>query len=155
MHEIRALIGHPDTLEVVTAKWATSYPARSLGQGFAIFPLLELPDSLAGWVWPDIEDSAVAAQVSKVFKDLLDQVASAVTAGSVAVVITQYWAGEGTQAAAVVRDGRVVYGPVLGEGSINRALEDVGVVPGDEDAFDTLNLGSWRSVDDLLDGGDW
>ena len=151
MHEMRALIGHQDTIEAVTAMWATSYPAKAIGQGFAIFPLVELPECLAEWVWPDIEDSAVAAQVSTAFKDLLDQVASAVITGSLAVVITQYWAGEGTQFAAVVRDGCVVLGPVLGEGSINRSLEAIGVVPRDGDAFDTLMLGSWRSMDDLVE----
>jgi hypothetical protein len=68
-----------------------------------------------------------------------------------AVIETEYFGGQGEQAAAVYRGGEVLMAPAVAEtGPINVALRHLGVhaVQG-KDEFDTVGLGSFRSFDDL------
>jgi hypothetical protein len=69
-----------------------------------------------------------------------------------AVIETDYFGGQGDQAAAVYRGDRVVMAPKAGAvGPINEALRHLGVraLPG-LDEFDTVSLRHFRDFDNLL-----
>ncbi len=70
-----------------------------------------------------------------------------------AVIETNYFGGEGDQAAAVYRGVQEVMPPEQGEfGPINRALRCLGVqAPAGKDEFDTVELGRYRDFSDLFD----
>jgi len=58
--------------------------------------------------------------------------------------VTQYWGGTGTQAAVVVRGDSAAHH--LGDGAVNRALEELGVPAGpDGDAWAHVRLNRFRS----------
>ncbi len=68
-----------------------------------------------------------------------------------AIMETDYFGGDGTQAAAVYRGRTEVMAPTSGKiGPINAALKHLGVVTTtNSDEFDTLELHRFRSFDDL------
>jgi hypothetical protein len=69
---------------------------------------------------------------------------------------TDYFGGVGTQGAIVARNGKVAFGPATGEGTINSALQLIGVSKGSSrDEFDALGLGDRRSTEDWLDDPDF
>lgn len=57
-----------------------------------------------------------------------------------AIIQTNYFAGIGDQYASLYKNGK----PITSETSINDALQELGVVKGDSDEFDTINLGKYR-----------
>ncbi len=67
--------------------------------------------------------------------------------GPLAYIETDYAGGVGTQAGVLLERGKVVLGPVEGEGTVNRLLNAIGVWhrPG-EDEFDALSLGRYRHM---------
>ena len=67
--------------------------------------------------------------------------------GPIAFIETDYDDGRGAQAAAACVDGQVVSSEEGDGRPINRALRAIGVVrPSDEDEFDTVCLGKYRSM---------
>ena len=72
----------------------------------------------------------------------------------VAYVEAEFWAGEGTQASVVWREGfshgRALYAP----DAISLALEEIGVQALGSDEFDALDLGRHRSVEAWLPARD-
>lgn len=67
----------------------------------------------------------------------------------VAKIQTDYFGGAGDQSAQVWEDEKLIY-TQGGWGTINCALELLGVKPDDDkDAFDTLGLGKYRSIDEI------
>lgn len=70
---------------------------------------------------------------------------------------TEYFGGEGTQGAAVFRDGELVFGPQSAElGPINNALALLGVktVPPAVDEFETVGLQRHGDTESWLTGAD-
>ena len=68
-----------------------------------------------------------------------------------AYIETEYFGGLGDQSAVLARDGTIAFGPAEGPGTINHALQLMGVtasVPG-LDEFDTIGLGWVRNNDDI------
>lgn len=71
------------------------------------------------------------------------------TAHRVAYVEAEYFGGVGSQAAAVLEDGRSILGPIVARDAIDQALRLLGVVAGDHrDEFDALGLGHHRDTHD-------
>ena len=70
-----------------------------------------------------------------------------------AVIETDYFGGNGDQAAAVYRGGIEVMPPEAARrGPINKALRTAGVLTRvGLDEFDTIGLGEFRNFDDLFD----
>ncbi len=68
----------------------------------------------------------------------------------VAYVEAEFWAGEGTQASLVWREGVVSDDPLYAPDAISLALEELGVQALDSDEFDALDLGRHRSVEQWL-----
>lgn len=70
--------------------------------------------------------------------------------GPIAYVETEYWGGEGHQAAAVWKDGQLVFGPAKGDiGTINAALKYLDASSeGHRDAFEAVGLHRHRLTDD-------
>jgi hypothetical protein len=69
-----------------------------------------------------------------------------------AIINTDYFGGNGEQAAMVYRDSEVVMPPEWGGGGpINKALRLLGVTAEKgKDEFDTVGLGGYRQFDDLF-----
>jgi hypothetical protein len=67
---------------------------------------------------------------------------------------TEYFGGVGAQAAAVFRDGELVFGPESGKRPINHALKLLGVqvTPPAHDEFEALGLHRRRSTEEWLRG---
>jgi hypothetical protein len=72
----------------------------------------------------------------------------------VAYVETEYFGGEGTQAATVWDRGATIFGPAEAEaGPINQALRRLGVErTAGEDEFDKVGLGRHRRNEDWIKG---
>lgn len=72
-----------------------------------------------------------------------------------ALIETDYFGGTGDQAAAVYCGGRTLMEPRRAAiGPINQALQHLGVRAGPFlDEFDTVGLGRFRTLEDLLPGG--
>ena len=70
-----------------------------------------------------------------------------------AVIETDYFGGNGDQAAAVYRGEQEVMAPAAGAvGPINEALRHLGIrASAGMDEFDTLGLGQFRDFDDFVD----
>ncbi|HEY7426084.1 MAG TPA: hypothetical protein VH682_17775 [Gemmataceae bacterium] len=70
-----------------------------------------------------------------------------------AVIETDYFGGQGGQAAAVYRGDREVMAPAVGAvGPINEALRHLSIrASAGNDEFDTVGLGRFRDFDDLFD----
>lgn len=61
---------------------------------------------------------------------------------------TDYFGGEGGQAALAAREGRVVVAPTNADDAINQALAAIGVRRlSSSDEFEALNLGAFRRMD--------
>lgn len=87
----------------------------------------------------------------KLSKRLADLCAESSTRGPVAYIETDYWGGEGEQAALLWEQGEVVYEPrKASSGPINDVLRRMGVERGEHlDEFDAVGLDRYR------DNGDW
>jgi hypothetical protein len=132
--------------------------ARALGlhpiplpQGITLFPLDA--DSCDRWE----ETLGVTGHLSdrpllncRVVHHLMRQVAPEPL---FAVVETDYFGGQGDQAAAVYHGGREVMAPAAAAfGPINEALRHLGVrAAAGLDEFDTVGLGRFRDFDDFFD----
>lgn len=130
--------------------WATASRVIALEQGLALLPLTDaMFDAL-----PKVPPTEGAS------RDLLRFLGPAVlaflvarsVAGPLAYVETDYFGGEGEQGAAVAQEGRLVFGPTLGDGSINHALRLLGAAGhAGRDEFDAVGLGRRRGNDGWLD----
>jgi hypothetical protein len=66
---------------------------------------------------------------------------------------TEYFGGDGTQAAAAYRDGQALAPtPSSGDGAINRALRCLGITPhGAFDEFDYVGISRYRHTSDWIE----
>lgn len=161
MHEIQAFIGNEQYLRGQTQKNEHAC-IIALAQGFAMLPLNE---ALSGY---DIDASS-----SENFEEFYNLTPHVLGLGKmlsieqpVAYVETEYWGGDGTQAAIVWHEGRTVFRPHTGLlswrrkgvqnlptgcGAISLALNRMGVIVNEEhDEFDALGLGRFRSNEDWI-----
>src|SRR5206468_6393509 len=72
---------------------------------------------------PDLEHPNQTAELPRVLAPLTETLCRLPLQGAIALPFTQYFGGTGDQAAAVVKEHSVVFGPAVHEGAINAALE--------------------------------
>jgi hypothetical protein len=151
-HQVRAFIGQRSTLESITQRYGVA-PVVDLPQRLAILPLLdELYDALE-----DTAQTGVSADHPFVFlsSKVGNLLVSHADQTGLLYFETDYAGGVGTQGAVVAKSGKVVFGPASGAGTINAALELIGVRKGlSKDAFEALGLGEQRTNEDWTDQGD-
>ncbi len=146
-HSIRGFVARPETLQAISARFPAAKVVR-LDAGFALLPgtraLLDAIDAA------DPRGERMGATIDFVFDHpvMLRALAAFSQNGPIAFIETDYDDGKGAQAATACVDGKVVTS-AEGEGRpINGALRAIGVVrPPDEDEFDTVCLGKYRSMD--------
>jgi hypothetical protein len=149
-HNIQAIVASKRVLDALRQRFGVSRVVE-LGQGLFMLPMLdELYDAL-----PSAEGTAGLAGDFH-FKFLDQRVVALLVQSSqeeaVAYFETAYFGGAGGQGAIVAKDGRIVFGPVQGDGSINSSLRMLGAKKQlARDEFDALGLDRFRSNEDWLD----
>lgn len=131
-HNVSGLIAkRAPLIEAAAAPWVVA----PLAQGFGIA----------------VRDD-VAAYPEEPLPDEITALAVAVTRMTpVAAIITAYFGGEGSQAAAAWRGSETLAYGEAGD-AINKALEFIGVSAGDaRDAFDAVGLGWFRSNENWIE----
>ena len=69
--------------------------------------------------------------------------------GPIAYIEAEFFGGDGTQASAIWKGHKLIFGPVVNASAINDALWRLGVVKdGHHDEFDALALGTHRDTND-------
>jgi hypothetical protein len=147
-HSIRGFIGRPETLQAICARFSGAKAVR-LDAGFALLPGTRALIAAIGAAYPEGEPR-LASSIDFLFDHpaMLRALSAFSADGPIAFVETDYDDGRGAQAATACVDRKVVTS-AEGEGRpINQALRAIGVVrPPDEDEFDTVCLGKYRSMD--------
>ena|SRR5262245_24042472 len=148
-HAVRGLIARPETLEALACKHSLRPPV-ALSAGLAILPLRDTDlDSFL-----DRPFSSNPEHASLLSEEFMGELGTASRGGALMYFETDYFGGQGTQAAAVFQDGALVFGPESAElGPINAALQLLGVriAPPAVDEFDTVGLGRHRHTNDWLE----
>ena len=147
-HNISGIIGPVDELIRFSRDSSLHPPARLTGDlGF-----LPLSDEHLDYLFPeqgdfDHEMTYLSAALKNALRDL--------TGDSVmAYIETDFFGGQGEEAAVVYNRGECVYGPHRAPvGPISQALALLGVVahPTHHDAFETAGLGRHRSNEDWIE----
>ena len=146
-HSIRGFVARPETLAAVRARFPVA-KLVALDAGFAWVPAT---DALMAEI--DAADPAgerIGRTIDFVFDHpvMLRLLADLSRGGPIAFVETDYVDGRGAQAATACVDGQAVTSEEGDGRPINHALRAIGVVrPSDEDEFDTVCLGKYRSMD--------
>ncbi len=149
-HEVQAFVLRGPAERSALEGLAQGHMVR-LEPDFHLIPLTdELFDEIAA-KYPGLEDDPY--EVLWKFSGSTRAFAEALSKeGPVLYFETEYSRGVGGQSAAVWKDGKLALEPVNeDEGPINRGLELMGLVPKpQQDAFDTLGLGTCRDNDEWI-----
>ncbi|MCI8423296.1 MAG: hypothetical protein HFF50_07185 [Lawsonibacter sp.] len=144
-HQIQAILGKREAVQDFADRWVQA-ELVDLPQDCA---LVFLTDALFDGITelfdePDREEPSPLALFTSAIRWALE---GGACPGPLAYIETDYAGGHGTQAGVLVERGRIIQGPMEGEGTINRLLAALGVWhrPG-EDAFDALGLGRYRHM---------
>ena len=156
MHEIQVLVGQNEVIEIFESKWTTArlFPLTS---DMAIMPVTDsLVVEMIGrrLEWPDLEEVTSGEDLVKGLEAILCSLRKSFLPGRVALLMTQYFGGIGTQAAILVNQEDTLNRPILGSNSINAVLAELGVchdLATGRDEFDTVGLYRWRSNNDILE----
>jgi hypothetical protein len=150
MHEISVIVASDADSSAICASFGCARRVRARGPWW----IVPLSSGVAKQVLgaelslPDLEDPAEAARLTGAIVPFTQALSLMPLQGAVALVFTQYSGGVGAQAAAVVREGALVFGPAVAIDAINTALAHLGVQPeSGQDLFDSVGLGQWRSMD--------
>lgn len=155
MHEIQALIVSKNASASITRTWSEAVQ-RELTPTLVIVPLgasLVHQMTARQMHFPDLEDLDEVRTLAVTLEPVIEALAKLGQVGPLALVLTQYWGGAGEQAALLLENGAVRSGPLVGPGSINTILGDLGVHQDEEtgyDQFDVVGLGRWRSTEDII-----
>ncbi|MBK8691817.1 MAG: hypothetical protein IPN17_05800 [Deltaproteobacteria bacterium] len=103
---------------------------------------------------PLIDAMERGADVGEEFWRVAEMFAQLSLRSPVAYVEAEIWAGEGTQASVVWREGVSHGRPLYAPDAISLALEEIGVQALGSDEFDALDLGRHRSVEAWLPARD-
>jgi hypothetical protein len=146
-HSIRGFVARPETVQALCARFPVAKVAP-LDAGVGLVPgtpaLIEAMDSA------DVLGERMAGAIDFLFDHpvMLRVLADLSRSGPIAFVETDYFGGRGAQAATACVDGKVVASKEGDGRPINEALRAIGVVrSSDEDEFDTVCLGKYRSMD--------
>jgi hypothetical protein len=156
MHEISAIVASDNDSATICASIGGAQRVRARGSWWIVPLSSDVANRVfgAGLSLPDLEDPVEATQLTNAIAPLTEALSRLPLRGAVALVFTQYSGGTGAQAAAVVREGALVFGPTVQKDAIDEALAHLGVQPEPgQDLFDSVGLGQWRSMDDLAGAG--
>jgi hypothetical protein len=136
---LQALIG--DIADVMSIA-PDGVPVVALPQSKALLPLIERMREERAIPFLPLTDEGVG-EVPKAIEEL------AARAKKVAYVEAEFFGGDGTQAAAIWEEGRLVFGPIVADDAINQGLRQLGIAKqGAFDEFAALNLGRHRDTED-------
>jgi hypothetical protein len=125
------------------------------GMGYWLVPLTSPFDEVAPILRQLDLEEASPGEVASALQGLVASLGNVVREAAIVVAVTEYFGGEGSQASAVIQQGKLVDGPFMGHDAINRALRLVGVERGDfADEFSALELHRWRRNDDVAKDGE-
>lgn len=150
-HAVQGFIARADILRDATRGLGAARVVP-LEQGFA---LLLNTDDLADEIAKGAQGGEPPhVEFYKLSSALADFGAACSGRGAVAYFETDYWGGEGEQAAVLWKGGEVVCEPARAKlGPINDVLRRMGVERGDGlDQFDAVGLGRHRNNDDWIEG---
>jgi hypothetical protein len=99
---------------------------------------------------PLIDAMEDGADVGEAFWRVAEMFAQLSMQSPIAYVEAEFWAGEGTQASVVWREGKAAREPLYAPNAISRTLKEIGVRALGSDEFDALDLGRHRSVEHWL-----
>jgi hypothetical protein len=150
-YDINAILTSASTIE---ASGQDGVGIISLPQGMSLVPLTER--HFGGGQSDILPDEEATVSNARMLSQSVSALASEISkSGIVAYIEAKFWAGVGTQAAVVWKDGSVTFGPVIGGDAINQALRLLGVDRGDaRDEFDALGLGKYRHTAEWISKGD-
>lgn len=148
MHTVEAIIAKEEVIKDIEERFiiAKSIP---LAQNYAMVPLT---DALK----EDLEDLIQKEQIiydcfEKLSGSIIEVITNTQGPYKIAYIETEYFGGEGVQAAIVWEDGKVIYGPNSSEfidNPINEALRIIGVRKiKQNDEFDEMKLGWNRDTE--------
>jgi hypothetical protein len=123
---------------------------HNLNQNFVIFPLT---DDLIDMHIPSPQRFKFK-QFTYLSEELINILSQASSGKLITYIETEYFGGEGVQAAIVFENGKIIFGPKQADiGPINNALKKMGVSkePACRDEFESIGLASFRSCDEILD----
>jgi hypothetical protein len=166
-HVLHAVIGRRTAVAEFAGPWLSAHLVR-LPQGFALVPLTEsLFDEIAATGRSEAPDPFT--QFERLSERVEVALKGASTTGPLAYIETDYFGGCGTQSAVAWDRRGILAGPFKtetswsgshhvvkppGEWAINRVLAALGVVPAaEEDEFDTMSLGQFRSTESVEEVG--
>ena len=138
-----------------TLATAVGLPVVELRAGMALAPLARSFWEERGVAsLPLIDAMERGADVGEEFWRVAEMFARLSLLSPVAYVEAEFWAGEGTQASVVWREGVATDEPRYAPNAISLALEEIGVLALGSDEFDVLDLGRHRSVEAWLPARD-
>jgi hypothetical protein len=145
-HHINGLLGYSKHLDTLGEQLKVC-PPRRLQKGFSFLPL---PDEALDRIF--VEPGSYHSEFIYLSNALLSLLLELSKEQAIAYIETDYFGGIGNQSAVLAQNGRVVFGPARGPGSINRTLQMMGVVrtEPDLDEFDAVGLG-WLRDNDATD----
>jgi len=137
-YTLQAFIGDQSTLE---QKAASGLPFVPLPQGKALIPLTDDIRDNHGIPFLPLTDEG-KEEIPASIESLADQFK-----GAIAYVEAEFFGGDGIQASAVWKEGKLIFGPLVDVSAINEALRRLGVTKGNHhDEFDSLGLGTYRDT---------
>lgn len=143
---ISGVIARRETLATAVGLAVVELPA-----GMALAPLARCFWEERGVAsLPLIDAMERGADVGEEFWRVAEMFARLSLLSPVAYVEAEFWAGEGTQASVVWREGVATDEPLYAPDAISLALEEIGVQALGSDEFDALDLGRHRSVEAWL-----
>jgi len=144
-YSLQAFIGDPTDIAGIQVESR----AVNLPQEKALLPITDAVRQKYGIPRAPLAGNDVLAEFGEL-ADLPEVVCALVArAKKIAYVEAEFFGGDGTQAAAVWEEGRLVFGPVVAADAINQALRVLGVAKKEQfDEFGALNLGRHRDTDE-------
>lgn len=156
MHEIRVVVGDDEFTSAIRRTWPGAMRVPLTSELFLVPLDEELSRAIVGrgFSFPDLEAPDSGASFGIAMQPLVDALVAVPSSGRAAIILTQYFAGVGEQAAICLDRSDATRRVLFGRGSIHEALVGLGVraeSPGVVDAFDEVGLGHWRSTDEIVD----
>jgi hypothetical protein len=148
-HHVQAIVGSKRVLDLLQQRFAVSRVVE-LSQKLFLLPMVdELYDALPSAADYPIDDGKFHFRFLS--SKLLALLVEASREDAVAYFETEYYGGLGDQGAVVAKDGKIISGPKEGDGSINSALQLLGVKKENAyDEYEAIGLGRFRSNEDWL-----
>jgi hypothetical protein len=150
-HNVQAFIARTELLQMLAHELKRAH-VIPLTQGLALLPTVAHPAEFYDEQAGNEERKGLFAELNYLSSPFAEQARRFSEQGTIAYVETEYWGGDGEQAAIVWAKGKIVFGPARANfGTINEALRHLEVERGaHRDRFDAIGLGRYRDNDDWI-----